>query len=156
MNSWLLDTTYILPFFGINVEIKNIKNDLKKIITKLPDSLVVTSCSLIEGKWKTLQAYKKTRKNEYLTRGNLALEGFKTNRYFKILNPWIVPNATKFADELFQLGHVDYMDCWIAGTAKAENANLVTEDKQLKQLIKKIPNWKKMNILSWDTFLKKI
>jgi len=32
-DGWLLDSTYIMPFFGINVDIPNIKTDLAKVLS---------------------------------------------------------------------------------------------------------------------------
>ena len=49
---YLLDTTYILPFFGINIKIKNIIDILSYITQNDSDNFMITSCSLIEAKWE--------------------------------------------------------------------------------------------------------
>ena len=49
---WLLDSTYIIPFFSINVKIPNLNNDLAKILTEKSVKIYIATCSLIEAKWK--------------------------------------------------------------------------------------------------------
>lgn len=32
INGWLFDTTYILPWFGIDIDIPQLRDDLKKLL----------------------------------------------------------------------------------------------------------------------------
>jgi len=152
-NGWLLDSTYIMPFFGINVNIPNIKNDLTRLLFKVSGKIFVTSCSLIEAKWKAIRNYFKSGDKQYLERANSAFESFQQNKYITLLNAWFVRDASKWADQLLIEGHQDYFDCWIAGTAMAQNLVLISEDKPLFQIIKRLKAWKSFNCISWTDFI---
>ncbi|MBD3188365.1 PIN domain-containing protein [Candidatus Bathyarchaeota archaeon] len=149
---FLLDTTFIMPFFGIDVAIENFKEDLISLLSSSRDDLFITSCSLIEGKWKCIRNFTKSKNEEYLKRANNALESFQLNKYVKILDSWFVKDASKWADHLLVNGHQDYMDCWIAGTARALNLVLVTEDTPLVDLINDLDEWKLQKTIDWKVF----
>ena len=137
-SGWLLDSTYIMPFFGINVRIPNLKKDLTRVLSANPGKIFVTSCSLIEAKWKAIRNYLKSGDKSYLKRANYALDSFRQNKYLILIDAWFVRDASNWADQLLIEGHQDYMDCWIAGTAKAKNFVLVSEDQPLRELIGKL------------------
>lgn len=153
VNRWLFDTTYILPWFGINVNILDLKKTLKEILNTQTGSIIVTSCSLIEGKWKSIREYRKKNNSEYLERANHALQAFAAGRYFQILNPWLIPEVTFLADELLKHGIKDYMDCWIAGTARKLGLKLVSEDDDLKQISSILGNWNDFKVIDWTQFV---
>jgi predicted nucleic acid-binding protein len=156
MLKWLFDSTYILPWFGINVNIPHLKESLKEVLASRTGEIAVTSCSLIEGKWKAIRAYQKENNPAYLERSNKALQAFAVGRYFQVINPWEVPEVSSLADELLKQGHNDYMDCWIAGTAKNRGVALISEDDDLRQLISTISTWSTLNIINWNEFLSQI
>jgi len=152
-DGWLLDSTYIMPFFGINVDIPNINKDLTKILSQGSGKVFVTSCSLIEAKWKAIRNYLKSGDKSYLDRANNAFDSFQQNRYVKLIDAWFVRDASKWADQLLIEGHQNYMDCWIAGTAMAQNLILVSEDQPLYKLIKRLKSWKSFNCIPWAEFI---
>lgn len=153
-NGWLLDSTYIMPFFGINVNIPDIKKDLAKILSANPSKIFTTTCSLIEAKWKAIRNYLKSGDRTHLKRANHALESFQQNKYISLIDAWFVRDASNWADQLLMEGHQDYMDCWIAGTAKVKNLVLVTEDRPLCELIKTLPSWQTLTYLNWTNFVR--
>jgi len=153
-NGWLLDSTYIMPFFGINVSILNIKKDLARVLSTNPGKIFLTTCSLIEAKWKAFRNYLKSGDKSYLERANYALDSFQQNKYLTLIDAWFVRNASKWADQLLIEGHQDYMDCWIAGTAKAKNLVLVSEDQPLCKLIGKLESWQSFTYIDWTKFIK--
>jgi len=153
---WLLDSTYIMPFFGINVKISNLNSDLTKILTEKGGKIYITTCSLIEAKWKSIRNFSRSGNISYLKRANKVLESFQHNKYIKILDPWFIKDASKWADQLLIEGHLDYMDCWIAGTAKAKNLTFVSEDESLINLIKKLDDWKSLICVNWSKFIENI
>jgi len=152
-DGWLLDSTYLMPFFGINVDIPNIKTDMAKILSQGSEKLFVTSCSLIEAKWKAIRNYLKSGDKSYLERANEAFDSFHQNRYIKLIDAWFIIDASKWADQLLIEGHQDYMDCWIAGTAMARNLVLVSEDQPLYELIKRVKSWKSFTCITWKEFV---
>jgi len=152
-NGWLLDSTYIMPFFSINISIPNIKQDLVKILSKGAGKIFLTSCSLIEAKWKAIRNYFKSGEKLYLERANNALLSFQHNKYIQLIDSWFVRDASKWADQLLIEGHQDYFDCWIAGTAMAKNLVLVSEDQPLNKIIKQLPSWNSFSCIPWIKFL---
>src|SRR5271157_4075144 len=159
MISYLLDTTYILPFFGIQVNVPRLEEFLEKLKspdTSMEHNYIISACSLIEAKWKAIRMYIQSQDATYLDYANIALESFKTNRYFEIVESWYNIEACKYADELLIHGHKDYIDCWIAGTAREKGATLVTEDGNLKDFVANISEWKNFKIYSWQEFLAEI
>ena len=57
MSSILLDTTYILPLFGIGVKIADLRE--KILILAKRYQLMINSLSILEAKWKVLKLAKK-------------------------------------------------------------------------------------------------
>ncbi len=156
MINWLLDTTYILPYFGIHVKIPKIRIILRELQKNHSNMIKISNCSLIEGKWKAIRLYQKESNPQYLSRANKALLAFGAGIYFEIVHSWFIPDATEYADQILKEGHRDYMDCWIAGTAKASNYSLVSDDNELKEIISKKLDWENYQIFSWDDFIQNI
>ena len=133
-----------------------LKEIWEPIFLKNKYELLISTCSLIEAKWKALRNFAKSGDLTFLTRANNALESFKASRYFTLVDSWFFRDICENSDELYRKGHPDYMDCWIAGTAKAREAVLITEDLPLKKIIALLPGWKSVSILSWTEFLAQI
>ncbi len=155
MKSYLFDTTYILPFCGIDVDLPQIIEILEKIASSQKIELLISSCSLLEAKYKAIRNYVKTKDRSYLDRVNIALLSFQSNRYFKVIDSWYLHEASANADILYINGHKDYMDCWIAATAKVKGAVLVSEDLSLKQKVLELSDWKSLLIINWREFIEK-
>ena len=156
MTAWLFDTTFILPFFGIDVAIPALRDQLEAILSSQQQDISVSSCSLIEAKWNSIRQYQKTKNQDYLDEANQALASLQANKYMKIVDTWFVKDANAFADELLVIGHRDYMDCWIAATAKVQGLVLVSEDADLKELISEKTKWAVFRMASWNEFLEEI
>nr|MDO8119350.1 hypothetical protein [Candidatus Sigynarchaeota archaeon] len=155
---YLLDTTYIMPFFGIDVTIPDLKKDIARILPVHGKFIHITSCSLVEAKWKAIRNFNKTGRKEYLARANKALDSIGANKYIQVINAWFVKDASHRADALLFSGHQDYMDCWIAGAAVALNMTLVSEDEVLVQSIKKQDGvqWRAFRCIQWGDFLNEL
>ncbi len=153
MKSYLFDTTYILPFCGIDVQLPQIIESLEKITSSLKIEFYISSCSLLEAKSKAIRNYVKTKDRTYLDRVNIALLSFQSNPYFKVIDSWFLHEASANADILYISGQRDYMDCWIAATAKVKGAIFVTEDGLLKNKIRELADWKSLRVINWQEFL---
>lgn len=155
MNRYLIDTTYILPFFGINLDMKKLVDFLDQYIKEPKFKLEITSCSIIEAKWKALSNYNKLKDNELLSRSNITIESLYRKRNFKIINPWKSPLILEYADSLYKMGHKDYFDCLIVSTALIEEIPLISEDKDIRDIVKQQNNsWQKLRIFSFKEFLR--
>jgi len=157
-NSIILDTTYVLPLFGIKIELSENfleelsqlwKNGIKEYEVYLP------SICLIETVFKLLNEYRKKGELSILERYQLILPTV-LNSPIKIFNPELDIKASSIASIIRHSGHLDYMDCWLAGSAAALNSILLTEDKELEKILKIIPETKTLIVWSWNDFIDKI
>lgn len=156
--SLILDTTFILPLFGIKIkmdddfesDLKQVwKNEIKGYAVYLP------SICLIETIFKLINVYKKTNDFSILDRYQKILPTL-LNLPINIFNCELNPKASMVASIIRHSGHPDFMDCWIAATAVALNGVFLSEDIELKHILKKIPETKDLLVTSWDDFKMKI
>ncbi|MEE9378016.1 MAG: PIN domain-containing protein [Candidatus Lokiarchaeia archaeon] len=158
IKSLILDTTFILPLFGIKIKMEDDfetylkqvwKNEIKGYVVYLP------SLCLIETIFKLLNVYKKTNDFSVLDRYQKILPTL-LNLPINIFNCELNPKASMIASIIRHFGHTDFMDCWIAATAVALNGVFLSEDIELKNILKKIPETKDLVVSSWDDFKTKI
>ena len=155
-NSIILDTTYVLPLFGIKMNIfESFKEELKQLWKngiKDYDVYLPSTC-LIESVYKLLNEYRKKKDKSILERYQMILPTI-LNSPIKIFHSELNTKASLIASIIRHSGHSDFMDCWIAGAAIALNGIFLTEDKELEKILKKIPETKSLIIWSWNTFVK--
>ncbi len=151
----VLDTTYILPLFGIKPQISpSFLGEVKDLWSSgLPGFNIYTpSVCLIEVAYKLNQEYRSSKKHEVLERYPLILPTVSTSTHVTLFHPQTDQNASHLAMKIRDAGHSDLMDCWIAGTASSLKGILITEDVALQKLLSTIPelsgipcwNWKKL------------
>lgn len=154
-NSIILDTTYVLPIFGIKVNLfEDFQEEFRQLWKnglKIYD-VYLSSTSLIEIMFKLLNEYRKKEDMSILERYQLILPTV-LNSPIKIFNPEIDIKASSIASIIRSSGHLDYMDCWMAGSAVSINSILLTEDKELVNLLKIIPETRKLIIWSWNDLI---
>ena len=125
----LLDTTYLLPVFGIDV-------GLTKFGTKFPELLDeydirYNPVSLVEAKWISLRIGRHTDREKFLARYRSGLGAIMTDK--RIKQTRLTDGAVELiADRLLADNRLnDYFDRMIYATAAAENSHLLTEDRVL-------------------------
>ncbi|MBA7646065.1 hypothetical protein ES703_53826 [subsurface metagenome] len=156
--SLILDTTFILPLFGIKIKMDDdFESDLKQVWkNEIKDYVVyLPSICLIETIFKLLNVYKKTNDFSVLDRYQKILPTL-LNLPINIFNCELNSKASMIASIIRHFGHPDFMDCWIAATAVALNGVFLSEDIELKNILKKIPETKDLVVSSWDDFKTKI
>lgn len=154
----ILDTTFILPLFGIKIKIDDdFESDIKRVWKNEIDGYVVylPSTCLIETVFKLLNVYKKTNDFNVLDRYQMILPTL-LNLPIKIFNCELNPKASMIASVIRHYGHPDFMDCWIAATAAVLNGIFLSEDVELKKILKNIPETKNLSVSSWKEFKMKI
>ena len=155
----VLDTTYILPLFGIDIIITpNFKNELK-ILWKngIPGfKIFLPSVCLIETMYKLNREYRNKKDVTILKRYPQILPTIITSKVVEIEHPQLNPTASKIAIVIRHENLTDLMDCWIAASAVALKGILLTEDKDLKEILKKIPETKSIITWSWKDLQKNI
>jgi len=158
INLIVLDTTYVLPLFGIKIEISPKFQDeiilLWKKGIKDYDVFLPSTC-LIETFFKLLHEYRAKKDFSILERYQLILPTV-LNSPIKIFNSELNPKASLFASIIRHSGHLDFMDCWIAGAAAALQGILLTEDKMLEKVLRGTPETKSVITWAWNTLETKI
>ncbi len=157
INKIVLDTTYVLPLFGIEIKIDLDSNEKLKMIwaRNLKDlELYLSSVSLIETMYKLLGVYRKKENFEILNRYQMILPTV-LNSPVRIYNPALNAKASLTATKIRHFGHPDIMDCWIAATAAILKSSLLTEDSELKEILTLIPETKEIEVWSWSEFKQK-
>lgn len=147
----VLDTTFILPLFGIDIELTSkFEQQIQKIWHNRLNGfqIFLPSVCLIESMDKLLSLYRKNQDHAILDRYQMILPTV-LNLPIEIFNCELNPKASMLASIIRHSGHTDFMDCWIAGTAVALDAILLTQDTELAPYLKMIPETKDLVIWSW-------
>jgi len=158
INSIILDTTYVLPLFGIKVELTpKFEKQLKLLWENGVNNynIYLPSVCLIETVFKLLNEYRKKNDFNILDRYQLILPTI-LNSPVNIFNPELNPKASLIASIIRHSGYLDFMDCWISGAAVALEGILLTEDKELEKILRTIPETKAIIIWSWNELIAKI
>ena len=101
----ILDTTFILPLFGIKIKIDDdFESDIKRVWKNEIDGYQMILPTLL-------------------------------NLPIKIFNCELNPKASMIASVIRHYGHPDFMDCWIAATAAVLNGIFLSEDVELKKIL---------------------
>ena len=151
-NNLILDTTYVLPLFGVDIDLTpNFKNELKNLWKHgIPGlKIFLPSVCLIETMYKLNREYRNKKDITILRRYPQILPTIITSKIVDIKHPQFNPTASKIAITLRQENLTDLMDCWIAASAVDLKGILLTEDKELKEILKKIPETKTIITWSW-------
>ncbi|QEE15675.1 PIN domain-containing protein [Promethearchaeum syntrophicum] len=151
-NSLLLDTTYVLPLFGIEINMDNsFREEIKQLwkIGVKNYKIYLSSASIIESVYKLNREYRNSKNPEILDRYHTVLPTIIRSKIVKIIDPFLNPVIAESSMKIRNYGHKDLMDCWIAASAISINALLLTEDKELKNLLRKFSEFKFKKILDW-------
>ncbi len=152
MAELLLDTTYLLPIFGVSVGLKNFDKSFGKLLRSF--SLHYNPASMIEAKWTVLKlARTNPEKREALfTAYRTGLKVLAADDRLKetALTNDVVENV---ADQLLTKEEVkDYFDRLIYGTAADRGCALLTEDERLLKL-KRRETPRPSEVLAWKNVL---
>ena len=152
MNRILLDTSYLLPLFGIDVELDGLKENFTKMLKKF--EVYYNTVSLIEVKFIVLRLLKD---------GINLLEDYRIGLNIILaeedhLKPTSFTNSEieEVADRLLvDKGLKDYFDRMIYATSVVFKLALVTEDRKLRDLANNYP-LKPPVVYSWKDLLSKL
>lgn len=132
----LLDSTYLLPVFGIQVEgltTQDIAKLREATITGKIQPHALTTCWIeILGKVAREAQRHKTDITEIAEK---AIKSLTQTEVIKWINPG--PEALKLALKLRLLGHKDMIDNLLYATATTQNMTLLTMDTELVHFLKK-------------------
>jgi len=152
----LLDTTYLLPIFGVSVKLKDYNVLFPKLINKY--SIFYNPVSLIEAKWIVigLSRRKPSIREVLLSRFREGLRAILGDERF---SQTVLTNSEveEIADELLlRYGVNDYFDRIIYATAVHYNTALLTEDEELHNLLKIKEAPKPREVIRWEDIIKRL
>jgi len=146
----LLDTTYLLPVFGIGIKLRKFSEVFPKLLSKY--SLLYNPVSLVEAKWIIISQSKRmpSKREMFLRRFRKGLKALLSNAKF---SQTALTNAEieEIADRLLvEFKIPDYFDRIIYATAVHYNIILLTEDEKLHNIAKSKHAPKPKGILKWE------
>jgi predicted nucleic acid-binding protein len=120
----LLDTSFILPFLGIDVG-----EVIAGVLHRLRDyELYYSELSLLEALWKIVKVVS-------FDKLDIVLEGLTLIRRDLRLAQ-VNEKAVKTALELYKLGHRDLIDNLLYGISLSQNLKFLTIDRELVSFVK--------------------
>lgn len=159
IKSLVLDTTYILPLFGIKIkDLSNFKQISKQLWSKGLKGYKIylpTTC-LMEAFYKLNGQYRKSNDVKILNRYSVGLPTILSSKVIELFNPLLNPEANRFAISIRHAGHTDLLDCLIASSAAALDGIFLSEDIELSKIMKNIPETKEIPLWSWKDIIKKL
>ena len=153
----VIDTTYILPLFGIKiVELTSFKKIFKELWSNglKGFSLYLPSICLMEAMFKLTREYRESNDVNILNRYAIALPSILSSKSIQLFDPLLNPEASRIAINIRHAGHTDLMDCLIAASAAALKGIFLTEDNELIKVLKSIPENKDFSIWTWKDLIK--
>ena len=153
----LLDTTYVLPLFGIDINLDDsFREEIKQLWKKGVKNynIYLSSASIIESVYKLNREYRNSEDPEILNRYHTVFPTIIRSKNVKIFDSFLNPVIAETSMKIRNYGHKDLMDCWIAASAIGMNAFLLTEDKELKSLLRKYSKLKIKKIIDWKMLRK--
>jgi predicted nucleic acid-binding protein len=120
----LLDTSFLLPFLGIDVG-----EVIAGVLHRLRDyELYYSELSLLEALWKIVKVVS-------FDKLDIVLEGLTLIRRDLRLTQ-VDEKAVRTALELYKLGHRDLIDNLLYGISLSQNLKFLTIDRELVSLVK--------------------
>jgi len=154
----VLDTTYILPIFNIEVDVFR-KKDFN-ILINIRAKKMLPSQLIIEAKWVLYSLIRKGRIrdiNEALKDFNDGLRFLMYRNFLSMVN-LLDPEIDLLEGKIYKICRIkDYFDRIILAVAKFYDAILLTEDKDLLNLdVEKYSNLIPRKIMNWKTLKKRL
>jgi len=144
MREIFLDTTYVMPFFYMDIDVKGFsRKKYAELIQKL-EKIHLSEISIFEAKVKSL----KTRSTEVLEKFNRGLSILRSDRRVEI-HGYTAEHDRALNDMLELLRDVNIIDLIIISQAR-EVGVLLTEDRVIHEHRDEIG----VDILDWKSFVK--
>ena len=156
MAELVLDTTYLLPIFGIGVELEGFETLFPQLLGEY--EVLYNPLSVVEAKWISLRLGRddpsmRERLLVAFTKGLKALLSDERLKQTELTNPEIEETADIL---LLNAGVRDYFDRMIYATAVNRGASLLTEDEELKELARAEDVPRPREVLTWSDLRSKL
>lgn len=150
----VLDTTYLLPVFGVDVGLKKFKTLFPRLLKAYPT--LYNPASIVEAKWIVLRLARREpqRREALLRRFREGLRALLSDRRLS-QTALTRPIVEEVADMLLvKAGLSDYFDRLIYATAVYRGASLLTEDEELLSTAMRGDLPKPREVISWSDAVK--
>ncbi len=156
MDRLLLDTTYLLPLFGIDVKLLRFEELLPRLLERF--HALYNPVSLVEAKWLILRLIRRgeERVEGLLEAYRMGLKALQFDERLK-MTTLTDPEIEEIADRLLmEAGLRDYFDRLIYASAIVNDAILLTEDEELREIasMKRHPHPK--GIMNWKEIMERV
>lgn len=155
-----IDTTYLMPLFGLDPLITDLQTQILDTLRSGQTIFNYSPVSIIEIKWQVVKLIKEGHDGELLEKKfSQALISLKEDDRYNLIG-FLEARINDLSFELRKLGHTDYFDTVIASSALWESQKFLTEDEPLKLVIQEYFNrnsntpLKIVEILTWEEFIK--
>lgn len=152
-----LDTTFLMPLFGLETSINNLSKQFKTIIEDSSLRFMYSPISFIEIKWQIIKLGRQGKDRDKLE--ELFSNTLGTLKYEDVFISVNLDNPTinSISYELQKMGHSDYFDTVIGASAMITSDILLTEDGKLSKRIFKLSErnpaiYPAIEINSWRIF----
>ncbi len=155
MDELLLDTTYVLPIFGLQTDLKDFEKTFPKMLGA--HSVSFNPIALVESKWIILKlARRDPSKRDVLLEAYRA--GLKTLWGDRRLRQTALTDEAveEVADALQREGLRDYFDRLTYATAVHMKCSFLTEDEELHKLGDSSSVPKPRRIVRWEKLVKEL
>ena len=153
MDELLLDTTYILPIFGLNIELRDFEKTFLRLLKSY--SVMYNPISLVEAKWVILKLIRNNQSSTapLLRAYRLGLNALQEEH--RLRSTTLTNDGIEvMADELLMKTEIrDYFDRLIFATATHYNYLLLTEDEQLHEIATSGSLPKPKKIIAWENLI---
>jgi predicted nucleic acid-binding protein len=149
----ILDTSYILPLFGIKIKISDTFDDELRRFWKNGlegYKIFFSSMSLIEVIYLLNGEFRNIPNIEILERYPMVLPSVVNSSVVTMVDSIYDTEISKIANEIRMHGHKDVLDCYIAATAIERNGIFVSRDRDLKEVIQSMDKYKGQKIIKWN------
>ena len=112
-NTFVFDTTYVLPLFGIEIKLHDsFTDEIKDLWSKRIDKikLILPTTCLLESLYKLNREYRIQNDFEILKRYSLVLPSITKHSFFTVWDPLQDHGASSYALRLRNIGHQDILD----------------------------------------------
>jgi len=148
----LLDTTYLLPVFSVDVGLKGFKKYFPKLLVE--HEVYYSPASLVEAKWIVLALVKRGVEG-LLEAYRVGLRALLSDVRLR-QTPLTTPEVEEVADEALKEGLKDYFDRLLFATAACLDLVLLTEDEELHELLRRWRAPKPKGALTWREAVEKL
>jgi len=156
MEKILFDTSFVLPLFGIQLNIsEHFHQELKSVWKNglHNTNLWLSNISLLESLYLLNREYRVHEDISGLKRYKMVIPTIMNSENISIADSLTQPSIIAYANKIRSAGHHDYLDCLIFGTAAFDFDIIVTRESEIINLITQNKLMNETEILNWFAFV---